>query len=73
MEMNQSHVFWTAFWAGLAAPVMLFAAPTPYYLYLANSTVAQSFGAVGAKLALVYGINPDVGHSSAGTGVDVAA
>lgn len=43
--------FWAAFWAGLAAPVGLFAAPPAYPVHSGLSSVASSFATVGAQLS----------------------
>jgi hypothetical protein len=51
--MRQSHVFWAAFWAGLASPVSLFAPPNPYYPYLSNISVPYIFAQVGLTLRRV--------------------
>jgi len=48
--MNHHPVFWAAFWAGMASPVALYASPAPYWAYMNNFTVAQSFAQVGASL-----------------------
>jgi hypothetical protein len=49
--MNRSPIFWTAFWAGMSAPVALFAAPVGNYAAYASSlSAAQSFSIVGGFL-----------------------
>jgi hypothetical protein len=42
--------FWAAFWAGLAAPTMLYAPVSSYYPVLNGMSVATSFAAVGFTL-----------------------
>lgn len=49
--MGMSPMFWTAFWAGMAAPVSLYAAPTAYAGYVAIPSPAQSFAMVGGYLS----------------------
>jgi hypothetical protein len=66
MALYQSPIFWTAFWAGLAAPASLYAPPEPYYLYLSGSSVASSFGSVAMYLDNASGIYFDVGQTSVG-------
>jgi len=48
--MNQPSMFLTAFWAGLASPVFLYAQPTPYPLGLGVYTVGGAFAQVGMTL-----------------------
>ena len=43
--------FWVAFWAGLAAPASLYAAPAAYDLYTVPLSPAQSFGIVGGYMS----------------------
>lgn len=43
--------FWTAFYAGLSAPVMLFGHQPGYSGYVQAPSAAQSFGTVGALLS----------------------
>jgi hypothetical protein len=62
--MNQNSAFLAAFWAGLAAPALLYQPPEPYYLYLGASTVAQSFGTVAMYLDQASGIYLYVGQPS---------
>jgi len=49
MDARQRYVA-TAFLAGLAAPVGLYAAPPEYPVYLAAQSVPWSFAKVGADL-----------------------
>jgi hypothetical protein len=48
MNMSLSPAFWTAFLAGAASPVSLYAAPPPYMAYAGDYSPARSFGIVGA-------------------------
>ena len=65
--MNQNSAFLTAFWAGLAAPALLYQPSEPYYLYLGTYTVAQSFGAVAMYLDRASGTYLYVGQPSFGS------
>jgi len=53
---RSSTYFVAALWAGLAAPVDLFAAPPPYPYYLGSFSVYQNFATAGVHLgqALSY-------------------
>ena len=48
--MNLTPTSWAAFWAGLAAPVGLYAPPAPYMAYVNGYSVPQSFGMVAMYL-----------------------
>jgi hypothetical protein len=48
--MERFATFWSAFWAGLAAPTMLFTPPAPYAAYAPPRSVSESFATVGAML-----------------------
>lgn len=48
--ITRREVFWSAFWAGLAAPAMLFAGPTAYVLYDGNAGLQQAWGDVGSSM-----------------------
>lgn len=49
--MNARSWFSAAFWAGLAAPLLLFAAPSHYTAYPGAAALARHVGAVGAALS----------------------
>jgi len=51
--MNLSPIFWSAFLAGLAAPAGLYAETPAYGAYVADYSVARSFGVAGAYLTEV--------------------
>lgn len=53
MAMIRIPSLWTAFYAGLAAPVGLYAAPPPYVMYLGGYSVPAVFGMVGLNLRRV--------------------
>lgn len=54
--------FWAAFWAGLAAPAMLFTPVSPYYSVLGGMSVASSFASVG--FALDYSVGAYINAGS---------
>lgn len=47
--------FWTAFWAGLAAPTGLYAGPAPYAAYIGGYSLPQTFAAVGVYMNQAVG------------------
>ena len=53
--MKISPVFWTAFWAGMSAPVQLYAAPGAYSHRVNVPSLAQSFATVGSRLTMAIG------------------
>src|SRR6266851_2027430 len=55
-NMNQTPIFWAAFWAGLAGPASLYAPASTYYSYLGGTSVAQSFGSVALSLDRATGV-----------------
>ena len=50
--MTLSPTVWTAFLAGLASPVGLYAPPGNYLAYVGDYSVANSFGVAGLFLSL---------------------
>lgn len=64
--MNQSPIFWAAFWAGLAGPASLYAPPPTYYLYMGSSSVALSFAGVAFNLDRASGAYLNVGQPAIG-------
>jgi hypothetical protein len=52
--IDRNSVFWTAFWAGLAAPASVYAAPVTYYAYMNNYSLPLSFAQVGIALGHSY-------------------
>jgi hypothetical protein len=61
-EMLENKVFWAAFCAGLAAPIGLYATPTPYMAYVTARTLSQAFGLIGMRMTNVMGQTLDVGQ-----------
>lgn len=57
--------FWAAFWAGLAAPVGLYAPPTPYLAYINTLSLPQTFDTVGWYLSRAAAQVGDVRQPSA--------
>lgn len=47
--------FWTAVWAGMAAPVALYAPQQPYMAYATRQNVGQSFALVGLYVRQAMG------------------
>jgi hypothetical protein len=45
--MSTSQAFKSAFWAGMASPALLYAAPSPYISFVQNNTISSLFSAVG--------------------------
>ncbi len=45
--------FWTALFAGMAAPALLYAPPPSYTAMIGDFTVAGSFARVGALLTMI--------------------
>jgi hypothetical protein len=56
--MRASPRFWTAFWAGLAAPIGLYAASDPYAAYIGGYRPPQTFAAIGNFMGRVVGGTP---------------
>ena len=50
MKTKVHGTFAKAFWAGIAAPTALYAAPPAYPVYVAANSVPQAFANVGANL-----------------------
>lgn len=48
--MPGSPVFWTALWAGMAAPVYVYAVPCYYPIYGSPAGIGDSFAVVGLQL-----------------------
>lgn len=58
--MYTNSVFWTAFVAGLGAPVGLYIGAAPYAAYSSIYGLPHTFGAVGMYMTEVIGQAPDV-------------
>ncbi len=72
--INRNSVFWAAFWAGLASPASVYAAPVPYYAYMGNYSLPLSFMQVGFALSHSYSQVVNDGQSIAtDTGTDSVA
>jgi hypothetical protein len=69
--MPLSATFWSAFLAGLAAPIGVYAAPAPYMAYVGGYTASQSFTMVANYLARGYGAMATDAESS-GIGAELA-
>jgi hypothetical protein len=66
--MNRNAVFRSAFWAGLASPVAIYASPVSYSTYIGSYSVPLSFAQVGLALSHSYAQVVDDGQSlAAGT------
>ena len=70
--MPGSPVFWTALWAGMAAPVYVYAATSYYPTYGSPAGIGDSFAAVGLQLGQALRVTenerPDpaaAGHTAA--------
>jgi hypothetical protein len=50
MKIRLHGTFAKAFWAGIAAPTALYAAPLPYPVYVAANSVPRAFAEVGTNL-----------------------
>lgn len=51
--------FLAAFWAGLAAPIALYAPPAPYAAYVGGISLPLSFAATGVRLSIATGRDRD--------------
>jgi hypothetical protein len=58
--MDTNSVFWTAFVAGLGAPVGLYTYAAPYAAYNSNYGLPHTFGAIGTYMTRAIGQAPDV-------------
>lgn len=70
-EVSKNSNFWTAFYTGLAAPVALYATPTPYHIAYIPTT-AQVFSYIGGCLSETIPTTTDDGTTDA-DGADKAA
>jgi hypothetical protein len=55
MDRKTGLNFRNALWAGLAAPIGLYAAPTSYPYFVSTFSVPQSFAQVGAYMNYGFG------------------
>ena len=53
--MRMPSTFWSAFWAGLAAPAALYAPIPPYTACVGKYSVPQNFAMVGVRLGQALG------------------
>ncbi len=53
-DMDVNPVFLTAFWAGMTAPVSLYATPPSYMAYIVPASTYQSFLLAGARIGSAY-------------------
>lgn len=62
ISQESNRGFWSAFWAGISAPMILYADPPPYFAYVGGRTVSQSFACVGMYLSQAAALHSNDGR-----------